>query len=109
MPSRRGEQGTQCRPARPRAPGSLSRGRGALTGRQLGGVQVGAGRGAQVGKRVDFGQEHPTLQGVGAGAAWGRRRRSRGPGCAYGWAKAGGGDAARLRRARKAEGESEDN
>lgn len=30
-------------------------------------MQVVAGRGAQVGKRVDFGQEHPNLQDVGAG------------------------------------------
>lgn len=42
-----------------------------LTGRQLGGVQVVAGRGAQVGKRVDFGQEHPNLQGVGVGTVSG--------------------------------------
>ena len=45
---------------------------------QLGGVQVIAGRRAQVGKRVDFGQEHPSFQDVGVetvsgGAAVGAR------------------------------------
>lgn len=41
-------------------------------------MQVVAGRGAQVGKRVDFGQEHPSFQDVGVetvsgGAAVGAR------------------------------------
>lgn len=82
MPGRGQTPGTQRRPAAPsaspaRAPRRRSRRRpdarspgrgvGTLTRRQLGRVQVVAGRGAQVGKRVDFGQEHPNLQGGGAG------------------------------------------
>lgn len=71
--------------------------RGALTRRQLGGVQVVAGRGAQVGKRVDFGQEHPNLQGVGVGAVSGVAAAGAGAGAgavSTAGAEAAGGDAA---------------
>lgn len=87
---------------------------GLLTRRQLGGVQVVAGRGAQVGKGVNFGQEHPNLQGVGAGAVSGELQKELELGLCR-WLRLQLGLRLRvalrlwLRLARKAEGESEDN
>lgn len=59
-------------PGRPPPDPRTRGGVGTLTRRQLGSVQVVAGRGAQVGQGVDLRQEHPHLQRVGAEPVLGR-------------------------------------